>query len=56
MSGWRQAGLNYIQFSRICARIVRRCLKPEQQAEAMKRDEGLIRAIHWRDGKPISEK
>ena len=45
---------SYVHYSRICARIVRRCLKPELRDEAMKRDEGLIRAVFWKDGKPIS--
>jgi len=33
---------------------VRRCLKPELRAEAMKRDEGTIRAVFWKDGKPVA--
>nr|AVC55626.1 mitochondrial ATP5e short variant [Mesenchytraeus hydrius] len=53
MSGWRQAGLNYIHFSRICARAVRRSFKPDIRVEAMKRDEGFIRPIYWKDGKAI---
>ncbi|MBS2600115.1 ATP synthase subunit epsilon, mitochondrial isoform X2 [Carcharodon carcharias] len=33
---WRQAGLSYIQYSRICAQAVRAALKPQYQAEAKK--------------------
>ncbi|XP_078092421.1 ATP synthase F(1) complex subunit epsilon, mitochondrial [Mustelus asterias] len=33
---WRQAGLSYIQYSRICAQVVRAALKPQYQAEAKK--------------------
>nr|AVC55625.1 mitochondrial ATP5e short variant [Mesenchytraeus cf. gelidus SL-2017] len=51
MSSWRLAGLNYINYSRICARAVRRSLKPEVRVDAMKRDEGFIRPIYWKDGK-----
>jgi F-type H+-transporting ATPase subunit epsilon len=54
MSAWRQAGLNYINYSSVCARIVRRCLKPEFRAEAMKRDEGFIRPVQWKDGKAVA--
>jgi len=45
---------SYIHYSRVCARVVRRCLKPELRNEAMKRDEGFIRAIFWKDGKPMT--
>ncbi|XP_069740955.1 ATP synthase subunit epsilon, mitochondrial [Narcine bancroftii] len=33
---WRQAGLSYIRYSRICALAVRAALKPPYQAEAKK--------------------
>lgn len=44
---------SYVQFSRICAMVVRRCLKAEPKAQAMKREEAHIRAVHWKDGKAI---
>jgi len=56
MSSWRQVGLNYIHYSRICAKAVRRSLKPDLRAEAMKRDEGIIRPVFWKDGKAIQIK
>ncbi|CAM1298427.1 Uncharacterised protein g2127 [Pycnogonum litorale] len=54
MTYWRQAGLNYLQFSQIAARLLRRALKPEKQVEAMKREESTVKATMWKDGKPIS--
>ncbi|XP_015832950.1 ATP synthase subunit epsilon, mitochondrial isoform X1 [Tribolium castaneum] len=54
MSAWRAAGLNYINFSNIAARLLRRALKPEFRAEAAKRDESHIRITKWADGKPIN--
>ncbi|XP_062913418.1 ATP synthase subunit epsilon, mitochondrial-like [Mobula hypostoma] len=33
---WRQAGLSYIRYSRICAQAVQVTLKPQYQAEAKK--------------------
>nr|AVC55618.1 mitochondrial ATP5e [Mesenchytraeus solifugus] len=53
MSSWRLAGLNYINYSRVCARVVRRALKADLRVDAMKRDEGFIRPIFWKDGKAI---
>ncbi|XP_076117640.1 ATP synthase F(1) complex subunit epsilon, mitochondrial-like [Mytilus galloprovincialis] len=50
---WKRAGINYIQYSSICANAVRRCLKPEFQADAEKRSETLIKTFKWVEGKPI---
>ncbi|XP_071443911.1 protein stunted-like isoform X2 [Hetaerina americana] len=52
MSNWRQAGLNYIRYSSIAARLVRQALKPEFRAEAAKREESTIKFTEWKDGKP----
>ncbi|CAG9797098.1 unnamed protein product [Chironomus riparius] len=52
MTAWRQAGLNYINYSNIAARILRRTLKPEARVEAAKRDESHIRFTPWTNGKP----
>ncbi|XP_067012159.1 protein stunted-like isoform X2 [Anabrus simplex] len=51
MGNWRQAGLNYVQYSNIAAKLLRRALKPEFKAEAMKREESHIRFTPWKDGK-----
>ncbi|CAH0700039.1 unnamed protein product [Spodoptera exigua] len=52
MSAWRQAGLNYINYSNIAAKILRRSLKPELRAEALKRDDSNVRITPWANGKP----
>ncbi|XP_063361593.1 protein stunted isoform X2 [Cydia amplana] len=56
MSAWRAAGLSYINYSNIAAKVLRRALKPELRAEAFKRDESHIRITPWADGKPAHEK
>ncbi|XP_031366451.1 protein stunted-like isoform X2 [Apis dorsata] len=56
MSAWRQAGLNYINYSQIAAKLVRQALKSEFRAEALKRDETNIKFTQWKDGKPATEK
>lgn len=52
---WRQAGLNYLQFSRIAAQAVRRCLKPEFQTDAMLKKESGLKLTKWEGGKPTGE-
>ncbi|XP_059616260.1 protein stunted-like isoform X2 [Phlebotomus argentipes] len=56
MVAWRQAGLTYINYSNIAARTLRRALKPEFRADAVKRDESHIKFTPWANGKPITEK
>ncbi|KAL2722740.1 protein stunted-like isoform X1 [Vespula squamosa] len=56
MSAWRQAGLNYINYSQIAARLVRQALKSDIRAEAQKRDEVNVKFTQWKDGKPVSKK
>ncbi|XP_014256096.1 protein stunted isoform X1 [Cimex lectularius] len=53
MSNWRAAGLTYIQYSNIAARVVRQALKPELRAEAKKREDSHVRFTPWREGKPV---
>ncbi|XP_043478221.1 protein stunted-like isoform X1 [Leptopilina heterotoma] len=53
MSVWRQAGLNYINYSQIAARLLRQALKAEFRVEAAKRDESSIKFTQWKDGKAI---
>ncbi|XP_050470102.1 protein stunted-like isoform X1 [Bombus huntii] len=55
MSAWRQAGLNYINYSQIAARLVRQALKAELRSDALKRDEINVKFTQWKDGKPISK-
>ncbi|XP_075970724.1 protein stunted-like isoform X2 [Anticarsia gemmatalis] len=56
MSAWRQVGLNYINYSNIAAKMLRRSLKPELRTEALKRDESHVRITPWTDGRPAHEK
>ncbi|XP_026475007.1 protein stunted-like isoform X1 [Ctenocephalides felis] len=53
MTAWRQAGLNYINFSTIAARMVRQALKSDLKNEALKRDVSSIKFTPWKDGKAI---
>ncbi|XP_051562482.1 ATP synthase subunit epsilon, mitochondrial-like [Xyrauchen texanus] len=40
---WRQAGLSYIRYSAICARVVRAALKPQFKVEAIKNAESNVK-------------
>ncbi|KAI4471003.1 atp synthase epsilon chain mitochondrial [Holotrichia oblita] len=55
MSAWRAAGLTYIDYSSIAARLLRRALKPEFRKAAEKRDEVSVRITYWKDGKANRE-
>ncbi|XP_076766150.1 protein stunted isoform X3 [Xylocopa sonorina] len=55
MSVWRQAGLNYINYSQIAAKLVRQAVKQDLRAEALKRDEVNVKFTQWKDGKPTTE-
>ncbi|CAI9738988.1 protein stunted-like isoform X1 [Octopus vulgaris] len=50
---WRQAGLNYVQFSSICAKVVRSCLQPAPRAAAEKQSQAFVKATRWEGGKPV---
>ncbi|XP_050423078.1 protein stunted-like isoform X1 [Adelges cooleyi] len=56
MSYWRAAGLNYVNYSNIAAKVVRRVLKSDLQASASKRDESHVKFTPWNKGKPANEK
>ncbi|XP_053949494.1 protein stunted isoform X1 [Anastrepha ludens] len=51
-NAWRAAGLTYIQYSNICARVVRQALKSNLRADAAKRNETHVKFTPWSDGKP----
>ncbi|XP_017778015.1 PREDICTED: ATP synthase subunit epsilon, mitochondrial isoform X1 [Nicrophorus vespilloides] len=51
MTAWRAAGLNYINYSTIAARLLRQALKPDFKVEAMKREASQIKFTPWIDGK-----
>jgi hypothetical protein len=42
---------SYIQYSAVCARALRRCLKSSVSKEAMKREESFVRVSKWQAGK-----
>lgn len=46
-----KANFSYIQYSAVCARTLRRCLKPNAAKEAMKREESYVRVSKWQGGK-----
>ncbi|XP_017778016.1 PREDICTED: ATP synthase subunit epsilon, mitochondrial isoform X2 [Nicrophorus vespilloides] len=54
MTAWRAAGLNYINYSTIAARLLRQALKPDFKVEAMKREASQIKFTPWIDGKSQS--
>lgn len=44
---------SYIQYSNVCAKVVRRCLKAQFKPDAEKRGESMIRGVKWENGKPV---
>jgi len=46
---------SYVSYSNIAAKIVRRVLKPDLQANASKRDETHVKFTPWAKGKPVSK-
>nr|BAB13535.1 hym-323 [Hydra vulgaris] len=52
---WRQAGLNYLQFSRIASNTLRKCLKPEYQTETIMKPSSGLKLTKWVQGKPTGE-
>ncbi|KAJ1774818.1 hypothetical protein LPJ77_004989 [Coemansia sp. RSA 2523] len=48
---WRTVGMNYLQYSSIAARALRRTAKPELQAEIAKRQGMGIKVAKWEAGK-----
>ncbi|KAL9879472.1 protein stunted isoform X2 [Glossina fuscipes] len=55
-NAWRAAGLTYIQYSNICARVVRQALKSDLRVDAAKRNESHVKFTPWLNGKPAHEK
>lgn len=46
---------SYVNYSNIAARVVRRALKTDLRADAVKRDESHIKFTPWTNGKPASK-
>ena len=43
---------SYLQYSSICARLLRRALKPEHRDSALFREESLLKVSRWKNGQP----
>nr|XP_016935414.1 protein stunted [Drosophila suzukii] len=56
MKVWRDAGLTYIQYSNIAARVVREALRSELRAEAAKRNISHVQFTPWKNGRPVPRK
>ncbi len=41
---------SYLQYSAICARLLRRTLKPELRAAALQKEQSVLKAYKWKDG------
>ncbi|XP_016996184.1 protein stunted isoform X1 [Drosophila takahashii] len=52
MTAWRAAGITYIQYSNIAARILRESLKAPLRTDAAKRDASHVKFTPWANGKP----
>ncbi|KAJ2354311.1 hypothetical protein IWW50_005822 [Coemansia erecta] len=48
---WRAAGMNYLQYSSVAARALRRVAKPEFRADIAKREGMNIKVAKWENGK-----
>ncbi|EDW05729.2 protein stunted isoform X1 [Drosophila mojavensis] len=51
-NAWRAAGLTYIQYSNIAARVLRNALRAELRADAAKRNETHVKFTPWANGRP----
>ncbi|XP_020805187.1 protein stunted isoform X2 [Drosophila serrata] len=56
MTAWRAAGITYIQYSNIAARVLRESLRTELRADAAKRNESHVKFTPWANGRPAHEK
>nr|CAD7585603.1 unnamed protein product [Timema genevievae] len=45
------ATIDYVNYSNIAARLLRKALKPELRADAAKREDSTVRFTPWKDGK-----
>ena len=53
---WRAAGLTYINYSSIAAKVTRQALKPALVDAAKKRGTTSIKFQRWEGGKPVGAK
>jgi len=52
---WRQAGLNYIKFSNIAAKVTRKCVVENAKKEAAKREDQYAKINQWVNGKMVKQ-
>ncbi|KAL5769164.1 hypothetical protein ACOSP7_015723 [Xanthoceras sorbifolium] len=52
MTFWRAAGMTYVNYSNLCAKMVRNCLKEPYKTEAISREQVHYTISKWTDGKP----
>lgn len=52
---WRVAGLSYLQYSNLCATMVRDALKEPMKESAKAREIVFFKNITYKDGKPSSQ-
>jgi F-type H+-transporting ATPase subunit epsilon len=48
---WRQAGMSYLQYTNLCARLVRRCIRGTETKRTQVRDTSDFTVIEWKGGK-----
>ncbi|TMW49307.1 hypothetical protein DOY81_005607 [Sarcophaga bullata] len=46
---WRDAGLNYVKYSNICAKVLRKALRVDYRLEAAKRNISIINFVQWKN-------
>lgn len=46
---------SYIQYSSICARLVRQAIRPELQQGSLRKPDSVSKLTKWENGKPIKE-
>ncbi|CAO3631085.1 unnamed protein product [Cunninghamella blakesleeana] len=57
MSGWKAAGITYVQYASICARALRNSLKDEARTQTvLSRNENGLKYIKWEKGTPQEAK
>jgi F-type H+-transporting ATPase subunit epsilon len=52
-AAWRKAGWTFVRASNTAASMLRRSLKPEVRAEAIKRDSPIVTLQYWGGARPV---
>ncbi|KAJ3022452.1 hypothetical protein HKX48_006130 [Thoreauomyces humboldtii] len=48
---WREAGMTYLQYANISAKVLRNVLKEGPKVQALRREEQFAKVQIWKDGK-----